>query len=76
MASEIGQAITGAGLLAIAVAILPSRALSQRDVQGAGAGNLAEVADFLDGRAELPESRVDLAGLLAERAAHEVDFGE
>src|SRR5205814_10404118 len=41
-----------------------------------GAGNLAELADFLDGRSELPEARVDLAGLLAERAKHDVDFGE
>jgi magnesium chelatase family protein len=41
-----------------------------------GAGNLAELADFLDGRAELPEAQVDLAGLLAERAKHDVDFGE
>ena len=41
-----------------------------------GAGNLAELADFLDGRAELPEAQVDLAGLLAERAKHDVDFAE
>src|SRR5881628_809390 len=41
-----------------------------------GAGNLAELADFLDGRSELPEARVDLAGLLAERAKHDVDFAE
>ena len=41
-----------------------------------GAGNLAELADFLDGRGELPEAQVDLAGLLAERAKHDVDFAE
>src|SRR5213596_3371698 len=41
-----------------------------------GAGNLAEIADFLDARAELPEACVDLAGLLAERAKHDVDFAE
>src|SRR5689334_23225725 len=41
-----------------------------------GAGTLAELADFLDGRAELPEAQVDLAALLAERARGDVDFAE
>src|SRR5216117_3440767 len=41
-----------------------------------GAGNLAEIADFLDARAELPEARVDLTRLFAERAKDDVDFAE
>jgi len=44
MASAIGQIPMGAGLLAIAAAILPSRALSQRDVQGATLGVAAHLS--------------------------------
>jgi magnesium chelatase family protein len=41
-----------------------------------GAANLTELADFLDGRAELPAAEVDVARLFAERAADEVDYAE
>lgn len=41
-----------------------------------GAATLAEIADFLDARAELPEAQVDVAQLFAERAKDDVDFGE
>src|SRR5204863_8707452 len=60
--------------------VLPLEALPEPacapGARALGAGNLAELADFLDGRSELPEARVDLAGLLAERAKHDVNFGE
>src|SRR6266436_3217498 len=68
------------GELGLEALVLPRENLPEAGVVSGvrvlGAGNLAELADFLDGRAELPEARVDLAGLLAERAKHEVDFGE
>src|SRR5437867_3079906 len=41
-----------------------------------GAGNLAEIADFLDARAELPEACVDLTRLFAQRAQDVVDLAE
>src|SRR5438105_312573 len=41
-----------------------------------GAGNLAELADFLDGKAELTEASVDLTALFAERTRDDVDFAE
>ena len=41
-----------------------------------GAGNLAEIADFLDARAELPEACVDLTRLFAQRAQDDVDLAE
>src|SRR5881394_1387615 len=72
------------GELGLEGAIRPVRGVLPREnlpeagvvsgVRVLGAGNLAELADFLDGRAELPEAQVDLAGLLAERAKHDVDF--
>src|SRR2546426_8916780 len=76
-ALPVALAARTAGLEAL---VLPRENLPEAGVVSGvrvlGAGNLAELADFLDGRAELPEARVDLAGLLAERAKHEVDFGE
>ena len=41
-----------------------------------GAGNLAELADFLDGRGELQAADVDVSRLFEERARDDVDFGE
>src|SRR5467141_5246547 len=41
-----------------------------------GAGCLAEIADFLDGKADLPGAAVDVAKLFAERAKDDVDFAE
>src|SRR5439155_1417459 len=41
-----------------------------------GASCLAEIADFLDGRAELPGASIDVARLFAERARDDVDFAE
>src|SRR5437762_1535899 len=76
-ALPVALAARTAGLEAL---VLPRENLPEAGVVSGvrvlGAGNLAELADFLDGRSELPEARVDLAGLLAERAKHDVDFGE
>jgi magnesium chelatase family protein len=41
-----------------------------------GAGNLAELADYLDGRLELPIADVDVAHLFEERGRDDVDFAE
>ncbi len=41
-----------------------------------GAASLAEIADFLDGRAELPSADVNVSRLFADRAADDVDFAE
>jgi len=61
----VALAARTAGLEAL---VLPRENLpepaSVSGVRVLGAGNLAELADFLDGRAELPEARVDLAGFL------------
>src|SRR5213594_1169620 len=76
-ALPVALAARTAGLEAL---VLPRENLPEAGVVSGvrvlGADNLAELADFLDGRAELPEARVDLAGLLAERARHDVDFAE
>jgi magnesium chelatase family protein len=41
-----------------------------------GAGCLAEIAEFLEGKAELPGATIDIARLFEERAKDDVDFGE
>ncbi|MGH7537140.1 MAG: YifB family Mg chelatase-like AAA ATPase, partial [Gemmatimonadales bacterium] len=41
-----------------------------------GAATLAELADFLDARAELPAAAVDVSRLFEERARDDVDFAE
>jgi magnesium chelatase family protein len=60
--------------------ILPQENLPEAGVvdglQVLGAGCLAEIADFLDGRAELTSAAVDVAALFAERARDDVDFAE
>src|SRR2546425_7582156 len=47
-----------------------------RSLQVLGAGCLAEIADFLDGRTKLSRAAVDVAALFAERAKDDVDFAE
>ncbi|MGH7568201.1 MAG: YifB family Mg chelatase-like AAA ATPase [Gemmatimonadales bacterium] len=41
-----------------------------------GASSLAEIADYLDGRGELPGAAIDVARLFEQRARDEVDFAE
>jgi magnesium chelatase family protein len=41
-----------------------------------GAGNLAELGDYLDGRSELEAASVDTARLFSERQRDDVDFAE
>ena len=41
-----------------------------------GAGNLAELGDYLDGRSELESACVNVAGLFEERGRDDVDFAE
>src|SRR6266576_3833299 len=73
-ALPVALAARTAGLEAL---VLPRENLPEAGVVSGvrvlGAGNLAELADFLDGRSELPEAQVDLAGLLAERAKRAVE---
>ncbi len=46
------------------------------DIRVLGAATLAELADYLDGRAELPRAAVDVTRLFEERARDDVDFAE
>src|SRR5207247_1687175 len=70
-ALPVALAARGAGLDAL---VLPKENLAEAGVvQGLrvlGAANLAELADFLDGRSELPHAEVDVARLFEERARH------
>jgi len=76
-ALPVALATRAAGLEAL---VLPRENLPEAGVVSGvrvlGAGNLAELADFLDGKADLAEARVDLAALFAERARDDVDFAE
>src|SRR5581483_9810702 len=76
-ALPVALAARAAGLEAL---VLPRENLAEAGVVAGvrvlGAGNLAELADFLDGRRDLEAARVDLAGLFAERARDDVDFAE
>ena len=60
--------------------VLPKENLAEAGVVSGlkvlGASGLAELADFLDGKLELPVADVDLSSLFAERAREEVDFAE
>lgn len=60
--------------------VLPRENLAEAGVVSGlkvlGAGGLAELADFLEGRVELPAADVDLTRLFAERAKDDVDFAE
>ena len=76
-ALPVALAARAAGLEAV---VLPRENLAEAGVVSGihvlGAGTLAELADFLDGRSELPEAQVDLGALFAERARDDVDFAE
>ncbi len=65
---------------AVEALVLPCENLAEAGVVSGirvlGAGNLAELADFLDGRAELPAAQVDPARLFEERAKDDVDFAD
>src|SRR6266581_2259364 len=76
-ALPVALAARAAGVEAL---ILPRENLPEAGVvdglQVLGAGCLAEIADFLDGRTDLPGAAVDVAALFAERAKDDVDFAE
>jgi len=76
-ALPVALAARSAGLDAL---VLPKENLAEAGVvQGLrvlGAATLAELADFLDGKAELPRAEVDVQRLFEERARHDVDFAE
>ncbi|HET7789756.1 MAG TPA: YifB family Mg chelatase-like AAA ATPase [Gemmatimonadales bacterium] len=76
-ALPVALAARAAGLDAL---VLPRENLGEAGVVDGirvlGAGSLAELADFLDGKGELEASSVDVARLFAERARHDVDFAE
>src|SRR5881398_203927 len=76
-ALPVALAARAAGLAAL---VLPRENIAEAGVVSGirvlGAGTLAEIADFLDARGELPEPHVDLGALFAERARDDVDFGD
>src|SRR2546428_195713 len=76
-ALPVALAARAAGVEAL---ILPRENLPEAGVvdglQVLGAGCLAEIADFLDGRTKLSRAAVDVAALFAERAKDDVDFAE
>jgi magnesium chelatase family protein len=60
--------------------VLPRENLAEAGVVSGlrvlGAANLAELADYLDGKGELPAADVDITRLFADRARGDVDFAE
>jgi magnesium chelatase family protein len=76
-ALPVALAARAAGVDAL---VLPKENLGEAGVVSGlkvlGASGLAELADFLDGKLELPAADVDLSSLFAERARDEVDFAE
>jgi magnesium chelatase family protein len=76
-ALPVALAARAAGVAAL---ILPRENLAEAGVvdglQVLGAGSLAEIANYLEGKAELPAAAVDVAQLFAERAQDDVDFAE
>ncbi len=76
-ALPVALAARAAGLETL---VLPRENLAEAGVVSGlrvlGAATLAEIADFLDARAELPAADVDVAQLFAERAKDDVDFAE
>jgi magnesium chelatase family protein len=76
-ALPVALAARAAGIEAL---ILPRENLPEAGVVDGlcvlGAGCLAEIAEFLEGKAELPGASVDVARLFAERAKDDVDFAE
>ena len=76
-ALPVALAARAAGIDAL---ILPRDNLAEAGVVDGlrvlGAGCLAEIADYMDGKADLPAAAVDVARLFAERAQDDVDFAE
>jgi len=76
-ALPVALAARAAGIDAL---ILPRENLPEAGVVDGlrvlGASCLSEIADFLDGKAELPSAAIDVARLFAERARDDVDFAE
>ena len=76
-ALPVALAARAAGVDAL---ILPRENVAEAGVveglQVLGAGTLAEIADYLEGKLELPGAAVDVARLFAERARDDVDFAE
>ncbi|HYX81882.1 MAG TPA: YifB family Mg chelatase-like AAA ATPase, partial [Gemmatimonadales bacterium] len=76
-ALPVALAARAAGIEAL---ILPRENLAEAGVVGGlrvlGASCLAEIADYLDGRGDLPGAAIDVARLFAERATDDVDFAE
>ena len=77
LVATVAIASRAAGLDAL---ILPRENLAEAGVvaglQVLGASTLAEIADYLDGRSELPKPSVDVERLFEERARDEVDFSD
>jgi len=76
-ALPVALAVRAAGIEAL---ILPRENLPEAGVVNGlrvlGATCLAEIAEFLDGKGDLPGAAVDVARLFAERATDDVDFAE
>ena len=76
-ALPVALAARTAGLEAL---ILPQENLPEAGVvsglQVFGARTLAEIADYLDGRADLPKAAVDVDRLFEDRARDDVDFSD
>jgi len=76
-ALPVALAARAAGLEAL---VLPRENLAEAGVvsglQVLGAATLAEIADYLDGKAALAAAAVDVARLFEERAQDDVDFAE
>ncbi|HTI04981.1 MAG TPA: YifB family Mg chelatase-like AAA ATPase [Gemmatimonadales bacterium] len=76
-ALPVALAARAAGIDAL---ILPRENLPEAGVVDGlrvlGASCLSEIADFLDGKAELPSAAIDVARLFAEHARDDVDFAE
>src|SRR5438445_13199174 len=76
-ALPVALAARAAGVDAL---VLPRENLAEAGVVAGirvlGAGNLAELGDFLDGRSELPAAEVDVARLFEERQRADVGFAE
>jgi magnesium chelatase family protein len=76
-ALPVALAARAAGLDAL---VLPRENMPEAGVVAGvrvlGAGNLAELADYLDGRHDLEPAQVDVARLFAERQQDDVDFAE
>ena len=76
-ALSVALATRAAGAQAL---VLPKENLPEAGVVSGlrvlGASSLAELGDFLDGKAELEAADVDVSRLFAERAKDDVDFAE